>query len=114
ACLVVRDGVPIALGKRAVAVLAALVRSAPRFVSKTRIFEAAWAGLVVEEGNLAVQISSIRHALAEVSGGEDWLQTLVGRGYRFVGPVTRLPERTASLADAHPRSNLPEPLTSFV
>ena len=113
-CLVVRDGAPIALGKRAVAVLTALVESAPQFVSKTRIIEAAWPGLVVEEGNVAVQISSIRHALAQVSGGEDWVETLAGRGYRFVGPVTRLPEGTASVAEAHPRTNLPEPLTSFV
>ena len=115
ACVVVRDGAPIALGKRAVAVLAELVRSAPQLVPKTRILEAAWPGLVVEEGNLAVQISAIRHALAQASGGENWLQTVVGRGYRFVGPVKRLAERTASPASVGPpHTNLPEPLTSFV
>jgi predicted ATPase/DNA-binding winged helix-turn-helix (wHTH) protein/Tfp pilus assembly protein PilF len=114
-CVLTQSGVPLALGKRAVAVLAVLVRSAPQYVPKTRIMEAAWAGVVVEESNLAVQISSIRRALAEVSGDERWLETLARRGYRFVGPVTALPLKIPSASGgANSRSNLPQPLTSFV
>ena len=114
-CVLTQAGAPVALGKRAVAVLAVLVRSAPEYVAKTRIMEAAWPGVIVEESNLAVQISSIRRALAPVSGGESWLETLVGRGYRFVGPVTPLPKKmTSGAGGATPGSNLPEPLTSFV
>ena len=107
-----RAGAPVALGKRAVAVLAVLVRSATEFVPKSRILEAAWPGVVVEEGNLAVQISSIRRALAEAPGGERWLETLARRGYRFVGPVTRPPAKATG--GTLPRSNLPAPPTSFV
>jgi non-specific serine/threonine protein kinase len=66
----------------------------------------------VEESNLAVQISAIRRALAGAAGGERWLETLPTRGYRFAGPVTALPART--MGGDGPRSNLPEPLTSFV
>jgi len=88
--VITRAGTPVALGRRAVAVLTVLVRSAPEYVSKTSIIEAAWPGLVVEEGNLAVQISSIRRVLAQVASGENWLETLSGRGYRFVGPVAPL------------------------
>ena len=114
-CVVTQAGVPVALGKRAVAVLAVLVRSASEYVPKARIMEAAWPGVVVEEGNLAVQISSIRRALAQASGGETWLETLARRGYRFVGPVTPLSDKTTGGdGDATRRSNLPEPLTTFV
>lgn len=114
-CVLTEGGAPAALGQRAVAVLVALVRSAPEYVPKTRIIEAAWPGIVVEESNLAVQIASIRRTLARVPGGERWLQTLARRGYRFVGPVTRLPEKETSAAGTGGRrSNLPEPLTSFV
>ena len=114
-CVLTERGAPAALGKRAVAVLVALVRSAPEYLPKTRIIEAAWPGIVVEESNLAVQIASIRRTLARVPGGERWLETLSRRGYRFVGPVTRLPERETSAAGSGGRrSNLPEPLTSFV
>ena len=107
-------GSPVSLGKRAVAVLAVLVRSAHEYVPKTRILEEAWPGLVVQESNLAVQILSIRRALATASGGDAWVETLPRRGYRFVGPVTRLPDKVASDVDVDAHSNLPEPLTSFV
>ena len=84
-----RSGAPVTLGARAVAVLAALVGRANEYVPKADIMDAAWPGLVVEEANLAVQISAIRRALAQVPGGEGWIETLARRGYRFVGPVAR-------------------------
>jgi non-specific serine/threonine protein kinase len=108
-------GKTVPLGQRAVDVLAVLVRAAPECVPKTRIMEAAWSGLIVEESNLSVQISAIRRALAQAPGGEDWLETLARRGYRFTGPVTALPEnKTARDTVKGARSNLAEPLTSFV
>jgi len=56
-------------------------------VSKDALIEAAWAGLTVEESNLAVQIAALRRVLGEEPGGERWIETLPRRGYRFVGPV---------------------------
>jgi non-specific serine/threonine protein kinase len=109
-----RDGTPAALGKRAVAVLTALVRSPRAFVPKARILEAAWPGLVVQESNLAVQVLSIRRALAQAEGGDAWLETLPKRGYRYVGPVVRLDDAPAPIAAGPPPTRLPEPLTSFV
>ena len=50
-------GTPMALGARGVAVLAVLVSRANEYVSKAAIMDAAWPGLVVEDGNLAVQSS---------------------------------------------------------
>ena len=109
------DGVATALGARGVAVLAALVSRAGVYVEKSAILDAAWPGLVVEEANLAVQISAIRRALARVSGGEGWVETLARRGYRFVGPVKEIAARSvAPLLANRQRTNLPEPLTSFV
>ena len=81
-------GVPVALGARAVAVLATLVERAGDYVPKSSIIDAAWADVVVEESNLAVQISAIRRVLAQTPGGERWIETLARRGYRYVGPVT--------------------------
>jgi predicted ATPase/DNA-binding winged helix-turn-helix (wHTH) protein len=108
-------GEAVALGVRAVAVLAALVSRANEYVQKSAILDAAWPGLVVEEANLAVQISAIRRALARVPGGEGWIETLARRGYRFVGPVAAIAGRSAApVAADRKRSNLPELLTSFV
>jgi non-specific serine/threonine protein kinase len=103
-------GAPVELAPRAVGVLAVLVDSAREYVPKSRLMDEVWPGLVVEEANLAVQISAVRRVLARVPGGDKWIETLAKRGYRFVGPVARSPDA----ASASPRSNLPELLTSFV
>lgn len=111
-----QGGAPLALGARGVAVLAALVTRAGEYLPKADIIEAAWPGLVVEEANLAVQISAIRRALACVPGGDGWIETLARRGYRFAGPVVAVADRTATafaLSD-RTRTNLPQVLTSFV
>ena len=115
ASVLTHAGVPMALGPRGVAVLRTLVERPYEYVAKCSIIEAAWPGVVVEESNLAVQISAIRRVLAHVPGGEHWIETLARRGYRFVGPVTGARDRQPK--DAGPeskRSNLPQPLTSFV
>ena len=72
-------GVPVALGSRAVAVLATLVERSNEYVQKGAIMDAAWPGVVVEESNLAVQISAIRRVLAQTPGGEHWIETLACR-----------------------------------
>ena len=108
-----QDGTPLALGRRAVAVLIEIVRAAPDYVPKSRILEAAWPGVVVEENNLAVQVSSIRRVLAAASDGDRWIETLTARGYRFVGPLTRIsaPPRDP---DRVTRPRPPDTLTSFI
>ena len=109
------EGVATALGARGVAVLSVLVGHHAEYVEKSAILDAAWPGLVVEEANLAVQISAIRRALARVPGGEGWIETLARRGYRFVGPVKQIAARSvAPLLANRTRTNLPESLTSFL
>jgi len=83
-----RDGEPVALSHRAVALLRILIDRAGVPVSKDALMEAAWPGLAVEESNLTVQIAALRRALGEVPGGESWIVTLPRRGYRFVGPLS--------------------------
>jgi DNA-binding winged helix-turn-helix (wHTH) protein len=85
-----KAGTPTPLGSRAVAVLATLVERPNQYVPKAGILDAAWPGVVVEEGNLAVQISALRRVLSQAPGGDGWIETLARRGYRFVGPVREL------------------------
>jgi TolB-like protein/Tfp pilus assembly protein PilF len=79
-------------------VLKMLVEHASEHVAKARIIDAAWPGLVVEEHNLAVQVTAIRRTLAEAPGGEHWIETLPRRGYRFVGPVKEFIQEVPSIA----------------
>ncbi|WP_295641894.1 winged helix-turn-helix domain-containing protein [uncultured Methylibium sp.] len=76
------DRVPLALGTRAFDLLAVLLENRDRIVSKTELLERAWSGVVVEENNLSVQVSSLRKLL-----GESAIVTVHGRGYRWTVPV---------------------------
>ena len=72
------DGQPAALGARAFDLLLALVERRERVVPKTELLDLVWPGVVVEENNLQVQVSSLRKLL-----GADAIATIPGRGYRF-------------------------------
>jgi predicted ATPase/DNA-binding winged helix-turn-helix (wHTH) protein len=104
-------GKPTPLGPRAIAVLSTLVERANEYVPKVAILDAAWPGVVVEEANLAVQISALRRVLGKTPGGEAWIETLPKRGYRFTGPVACVGQRRSVERE---RSNLSEPLSSFI
>src|ERR1700684_4233307 len=80
-----RGAEPVALGQRAVALLHVLVEGAGTPISKDTLIESAWPGLSIEESNLTVQIAALRRTFAEEAGGENWIETLSCRGYRFVG-----------------------------
>jgi TolB-like protein/Flp pilus assembly protein TadD len=81
-----RGAEPVALGRRAVAVLRLLVERAGEPVSRQALIEAAWPRLAIEDSNLSVQIAAVRRVLAEQADGADWIETLPRRGYRYVGP----------------------------
>ena len=96
-----RGDEPVSLGHRAAALLRVLVERRGIPVSKDALMEAAWAGLTVEESNLAVQIAALRRVFGEEPGGENWIETLPRRGYRFVGPAsTRDPGAVSAASQA--------------
>ena len=85
------DGV-VSLPNKSLELLALLLERAPGLVSKDDILSTVWRGSVVEEGNIAFHIAMLRKAL-DARGGTSCIETVRGRGYRFVAPVTRrLPE----------------------
>src|SRR5438105_2701368 len=102
AALLFRGAEPVALGRRAVALLSVLVKRPGILVSKDALIEDAWPGLTVEESNLTVQISALRRVFGEEPGGEQWIETLQRRGYRFVGPVSIEDQGTAAAASQAP------------
>jgi DNA-binding winged helix-turn-helix (wHTH) protein/predicted ATPase len=85
--LLCRGSEPLALGRRALALLRALVERRGALVSKDALIEAAWPGQAVEESNLTVQIAALRKVLGEVPGADRWIETMPRRGYRFTAPV---------------------------
>lgn len=51
---------------------------------------AVWPGQFVEENNLTVRMSALRRALGEKPGEHKYIETVPGRGYRFVAGVKEL------------------------
>src|ERR1700738_1603903 len=101
--LLFRGAEPLTLGRRAIALLRALVERPGAVVAKDALIEAAWPRQAVEESNLTVQIAALRRALGEAPGGDRWIETMPRRGYRFVGPVVSEVQKAAM--DAPPRAD---------
>ena len=79
--------VPITIGSRALQVLHTLVERSGELVSRDEILDAVWPGTVVEGSNLPVQIAALRRVLDQGRTDGSNIQTVPGRGYRFVSPV---------------------------
>jgi len=78
-------GEPVALGARAFDLLMVLIEQRDRVVGKAELLARVWPGVVVEENNLTVQVSTLRKVLG---GGA--IATVAGHGYRFTLPVQEL------------------------
>src|SRR5215469_16075032 len=79
--------VPVAIGSRALDVLCVLVEAGGALVSKDEIMAAVWPGTVVEDNNLTVQIAALRRIVDQRRSAGSCIQTVAGRGYRFVATV---------------------------
>jgi DNA-binding winged helix-turn-helix (wHTH) protein len=82
-----KSGVPVALGSRALDILIALVERAGEVVNQRELILRAWRGLVVESGNLRVQMTQLRRCLGEGEQGARYIANVPGQGYSFVAPV---------------------------
>jgi TolB-like protein/DNA-binding winged helix-turn-helix (wHTH) protein/Tfp pilus assembly protein PilF len=90
---------PVPLGSRALDVLGLLVERQGELISRDAIMEAVWPNTAVEEANLTVQISSLRRVLDHNRAQGSCIQTVTGRGYRFIAPVERADAAALSVDD---------------
>ena len=102
------DGQAVALHARAFDVLTFLIEHRHRAVPQAEILAHVWENRIVAENNLAVQLSSLRKALAAAGAPEPLIVTRSGQRYQFVGDLQEpdspaaLPQHTGGMADAPP------------
>lgn len=82
-----KGGEAIPLSPKSHDVLAHLVRSAGRLVSKSDLLDKVWSGSIVEEGILSVHIYGLRKALGDSNRSPRFIETVSRSGYRFIAPL---------------------------
>ncbi len=109
--LLLCDGTPVSLTRKAFQVLLVLVRKEGRLVDKSELLAAVWGDTFVEEANLSVTISMLRKALKDNRSENRFIETVARQGYRFLPDVRRISiqEAEAALPDSDDDTVLAEP-----
>ena len=89
-CLLLRNGRPVSLKPKALEMLALLIENSGRMIDKEELMRRLWPDSFVEEANIAVNISQLRKALGQNGNGEQYIETVPKRGYRFVAAVREI------------------------
>lgn len=91
-----RDGTAVPLAPKPARVLAELLARPGTLVSRDELYVAGWGETRVSvELALNAAIRQVRRALDEHADDHKYIQTLAGRGYRFVSPVGLAPRERA-------------------
>lgn len=75
---------PVRIGGKALALLGALMERPRTLVTKDELFDRVWPGLAVSESVLTTAVKELRQALDDDARDPKWIQTVYGRGYRFL------------------------------
>ena len=98
------EGTPISLTPKAFEILLILVENGSRLTTKEELMRRVWPDSFVEEANLTVNISALRKQLGEASNGQQYIETVPKKGYRFAVPVSQSQVDNQSVSE---RSVLP-------
>ena len=93
-----RDSDPVPITPKAFDVLAYLVEHAGQVVSQDELLRALWPETFVNPEVLRKYILEVRKALGDRPNNPEFIATLPKRGYRFVAPVTDVPDMLTSHA----------------
>jgi adenylate cyclase len=92
-----RGNRPIAIGNKAFRMLRFFVNNPNRLLTKNDILDAVWSELCVSESLVKEYVHDIRVALGDDPGCPAFIETIRGRGYRFLGGI-RIVEQSAHAA----------------
>src|SRR6201992_3972099 len=82
----------ISLNRKTFDLLLYLIDHRTQVVTKDELLTAIWPDQIVEESNLSQHVFLLRKALSRHDSGRKLIETVAGRGYRFVAPVEVTPQ----------------------
>jgi DNA-binding winged helix-turn-helix (wHTH) protein len=102
-----RGGVPIKLERVPMEVLILLVESAGNLVERSQLRNHVWGSDVFVDQDAAINTAmrKIRRVLGDDSERPRFIETVVGKGYRFIGEIEDTVTRAARADGARRRSN---------
>src|SRR5215831_9962915 len=97
-----RDGRPIPLRPKVFDILLVLIENRGHLVDKEQLMNSVWTEQFVEEGNINKNISMLRQALGEGDNGQQFIETVPKRGYRFIAEVRKVNDDEAAASQSAP------------
>jgi DNA-binding winged helix-turn-helix (wHTH) protein/TolB-like protein/Tfp pilus assembly protein PilF len=104
--LLLRDGELVPLAPKVFDTLIVLTEHSGHLVEKDELMSRLWPDTFVEEATLARNISDLRKALGETSGGYKYIETVPKRGYRFITDVCRAGDAPELMTERSARLHL--------
>jgi DNA-binding winged helix-turn-helix (wHTH) protein/Tfp pilus assembly protein PilF len=87
-----RGAEPVRVTGRIFDLLMAFLRHPGRSLSRSELLDEVWAGCFVEDANLTQSVFVLRRILGGEAGGQEYILTESGVGYRFIRRVEVLPD----------------------
>lgn len=109
--LLLKNGVSVRLGSRALAILTELLEHPGEVVSSDALIRKVWPDTFVDEANLRVNLGTLRKAITDDSTAPPYILNIPGRGYRFTGLAIK--ELISDTDDQRP-CKLPPMLTELI
>ena len=88
--ILTREGEVVSLTPKAFDLLLTLIEHQGKVIDKDYILKKVWNGNIVEEGNLSVNIHSLRKALGDTVHEHKYIVTYPNRGYSFVAEARKI------------------------
>jgi DNA-binding winged helix-turn-helix (wHTH) protein len=104
----------IHLRPKTFAALRYLVEHSEQLVTKEALFQVLWPGTYVSDSVLMVCIRELRKALGDEARAPRFIETVHGRGYRFIAEVVSSQHSVVRSPSSHPNAKLQPPAPSFV
>jgi TolB-like protein/DNA-binding winged helix-turn-helix (wHTH) protein len=107
--LLLRNNQTVPLAPKAFDTLLLLVENSGHLLTKDELMKHLWPETFVEEVNLAQNISAVRRALDDKSGGAQYIETVAKVGYRFTVETRKIDGEVRSTAQELQPVTFPTP-----
>ena len=84
---IARGGRALAVEPQVLELLILLLKHRDRVVTRDELLESVWRGRVVSDTTLSSRIKTARQLIGDDGARQDYIRTIHGRGFRFVGEV---------------------------